>query len=247
MTNDPSAPPPPSPSPPVPAKKLSVLPWFLGGCGFLLIVGIVVAVVLFRSISSLTLMNTKVVGPKTTQNSQPLSNADLRTKSAPAPVPAGWSTYVNKRDEHPKLRDDFIAFSISYPPEFKKKNAPDAYLDLQKLDPSDDKILQEVSVNPASYEKGAMPESEYDSSLDKMSGFLKQVFSNFRMAAKESVMVDDVSGRAVNFYGDIKKSPYNGRLVMLFPEGSPRGLLFIMLERDSENGMTRKILQTFRW
>ena len=143
MTNDPSAPPPP----PVAAKKRSLLPWFLGGSAFLVVVGIVVVVVLFRSVSNLTLMNKQVVGPKTTQTTSPLSNSDLQAKSAPATAPAGWVTYVNKRDDHPKLREDFVVFSISYPPEFTKKTAPNAFLDLQKIGASNDEILEEVSVN----------------------------------------------------------------------------------------------------
>jgi hypothetical protein len=243
MPNDPSGLRPQPP--PLTTKKRSALPWVLGGCGFLLIVGIVVAVVIFRSVSNLTLMNTKVVGPKTT-TSQP-SKSDLQTKSAPAPAPAGWVTYVNKLDDHPKLQDDFVAFSISYPSEFTKKASPSAFLDLQKLGASGDDILEELSVNPSSFGKGPPPLSEYDAALDKTAGFLKQVLSNLQMEAKESVTLDGVSGRAARFRGQMKNANYRGRLILVFPKASARGLFFITVERESEPQMTAKILEKFRW
>jgi hypothetical protein len=239
MTNDSSTP------PPLAAKKSSALPWVLGGCGFLLLVGIVVAIVIYRSVSHLTIMNTQIAGPKTTN--APLSKADLQTKSQPAPAPAGWSTYVNKRDDHPKLLEDFVAFSISYPPEFTKKTAPDAFLDLQKLGASKDDILQELSVNPSSFGKGAPPLSEYDGALDKTAGFLKQVLSNLQMEAKEPVTLDGVSGRAARFRGQMNNTNYRGRLILVFPKGSAHGLFFISIERESEPETTAKILEEFRW
>ncbi|MEY2547615.1 MAG: hypothetical protein QOD64_197 [Verrucomicrobiota bacterium] len=236
MTNNRSA-------PPVPATKRSMLLWMFGGCAFLLIVGIVVAVVFFRSVSNLTLMNNKVVSPKTSNS--PVSNSESQPRSAPATAPAGWVTYVNKPDDHPKLRTEFVAFSISYPPEFTKKAAPDAFLDLQKVGASKDDMLQEVSVNPVSF--SAPPESEYDPGLDKIAGFLRQVFSNLQMGAKEPVTMDGASGRAARFQGLVKGAKYRGRAILVCPTGLVRGLFFLTVEKESEAGTTAEILQQFRW
>ena len=238
MTNDPSAPP-----PPMPTTKRSMLPWMFGGCVFLLIAGIVVAVVFFRSVSNLTLMNNKVVSPKTTNS--PVSNSDSKPRSAPAPAPAGWVTYVNKRDDHPTLRKEFVAFSISYPPEFTKKDTPDAFLDLQKVGASKDDMLEEISVNPVSFT--GSPEAEYDPALDKITGFLKQVFSNLQMGAKEPVTMDGASGRAAGFQGQVKGAKYRGRAILICPKGLVRGFFFLAVEKESEPGTTAKILQQFRW
>ena len=237
MPNDP-APPPSAP------KKSSAMPWLLGGCGFLVLVGIVVTVFIFRSLSNVTLMNHQVVGPKTTP--PPRSKSDLKTKSQPAPAPAGWVTYVNKTEDHPKLTDEFVAFSISYPSEFTKKASPDAFLDLQKLGASADDIVEELSVNPVSFGK-VQPESEYDSAIDKIAGLLKQAISKLRMGAKESITLDGISGRAAPFQGEVKNVAYTGKVVLVFPKGSARGLFFIVLKKESERGTTDKILETFRW
>lgn len=238
MTNDPSATPPPTP-----ATKRSFLPWIFGGCGFLLVVGIVVAVVFFRSVSSLTLMNKQVAGAKTTKSLP--STSDTRTKTGPATAPAGWVTYVNKQEDHPKLRQEFVAFSISYPAEFTKKNAPDAFLDVQKIGASPSDILQEVSVNPVSFTKP--PESEYDAALDKIAGFLRQVFTTVQMGAKEPVTMDGVSGRAAPFQARMKNVNYTGRAILVCPAGFAQGLFFLTLEKESEPGTTEKILKQFRW
>jgi hypothetical protein len=238
MTND------PAPPPPLATKKRSALPWFLGGCGFLLIVGIVVAVFVFRSVSNLTVMNKQVAGPKTT-NSQ-LSKSDSQTKSQPATAAAGWVTYVNKRNDHPGLEEEFVAFSISYPSEFTKKAAPDAFLDLQRLGASNDDLVEELSVNPVSYGK-APTQSQYDLMLDQIAGLLKQALSNVQMGSKESVTLDGISGRAAPFQGLRNNVAYNGRVILAFPKGSVRGLFFIVLKKESESGTTSKILETFRW
>ena len=238
MTNDPSAAPPQRP-----ATKRSALPWVFGGCGLLLIVCIVVAVLFFRSVSNLTFMNKQVVGPK--PNSSPVSKADTKTRSAPAAAPAGWVTYVNKQEDHPKLYQEFVAFSISYPSEFTKKDAPDAFLDVQKIGRSKDDILEEVSVNPVSFSGG--PESQYDPALDKIAGFLKQVFTTVQMGAKEPVTMDGVSGRAAPFQARLKNLNYHGRAILLCPTGFAQGLFFLTLEKESEPGTTAKILQQFRW
>jgi len=239
MPNEPT----PTP-PPLAPKKRSAWPWVLGGCGFLLIVGIVVAVVIFRSISNVTLMNHQVVGPKTTPSSH--ATSDSKTRSQPATAPAGWVTYVNKAADHPTLAEEFVPFSISYPSEFTKKAAPDAFLDLQKLGTSEDDIVEELSVNPVSFGK-VQPESEYDAALDKIAGLLKQAVSKLRMGAKESITLDGISGRAAPFQGEVKNVAYNGKVILVFPKGSARGLFFILLKKESERGMTDKVLETFRW
>lgn len=239
MPDDPA-----STQPPLATKKRSALPWLLGGCGFLIIVGIVVAVVIFRSLSNITLMNHQVVGPKTTPASR--SKPDSKTKSQPATAPAGWVTYVNKADDHPKLGDEFVPFSISYPAEFTKKDSPDAFLDLQKLGASNDDIVEELSINPVSF--GEAPSAaQYDPALDQIGGLLKQLLSNVRMGAKESVTLDGVSGRAAPFQGQMKNVAYNGRVIIIFPKGSTRGLFFIVVKKESERGITDKILEEFRW
>jgi hypothetical protein len=238
MTNNPSTPP-----PPMPANKRSALPWIFGGCGFLLLVCIVIAVVFFRSVSNVTLMNKQVVGPKT--KSAPAAESDSKPRSAPATAPAGWVTYVNKRDDHPKLRAEFLPFSISYPSAWTKKDAPDAFFDVQKVGASSDDVLQEVSINPVSFTNA--PESEYDGGLDKIAGFLKQVLSNLQMGAKESVTMDGATGRAAPFHGQVKGAKYSGRAILICPKGLVRGFFFLTLEKDSEAGTTEKILQQFRW
>ena len=59
--------------------------------------------------------------------------------------------------------------------------------------------------------------------------------------------MDGVSGRAARFQGQLKNVDYKGRLILLFPKGSARGLFFLTLEKESEPGTTEKILQKFRW
>ena len=244
-------------TPPLPAKKRSALPWVLSGCGLVLVVGVIGLIIFFMSVSKLTLLNQNVAGPKTKQKTPALSESEAQTKSPPVKAPPDWTTYTHKLSDVPaNLGEDFVAFSVSYPPDFRKKASRDASVVLQKLDPSN-QILEEISINPGRFPNEPTA-SQYESALDDIAGFMKKVLSNLEPLGKESATIAGVPGRALSYRGQLKEVTYFGKAIVLFPKGSRHGLIVILQAQESVSGITSAdkldsrgdlatILQTFRW
>lgn len=212
----------PTPSPP---QKNRALPWVLGGCGCLFLIGLFIATI--AGVVAYRIANPTPSEASTAQGS----------------IPAGWTTFVNSRAKLTEsFRDHFVSFSLSYPADrFKPSSdslnfiviANDLYLPDQSYF-----TLESISISYLSAPPGLSTQEDQDRTypevLTAISKKLSHELPNYQEFAQMTDHVGGLRARALLFQsvfkstkkGDIK---FYGKIIAVRQPGQPRGLTLVMI------------------
>jgi hypothetical protein len=246
------------PSAAPPAKKSS-MPWILGGCGCLLLILIVAAVVGF----SVYRASQKVSDFKNDFKSALKSVDD---KSSPSSRPrAGWNTYSNVKENLPAgLQPNFVAFSFDYPKSFTVQPQGEVnFVKVEKYAPGGKgNTAENFAVGYAWFTPPTAQSDElYDKLLDDLGQQLSRTFHNYKELKRIPETVDGVKSRAALFQADFNdpaKTMIWGRTIVVHPPGKKNGVSILILGtslgRDIKSaddlgvkGESAEILRSFRF
>ena len=254
------------------------MPWILGGCGcltLLLILAIVIGMMVYRAQKKVTEFKSDFKSALQSVDQTPSPSPRSRSVSTPIPAPtsapetrssrAGWSTYVNVRENLPEnLQSQFVAFSFDYPKSFILQ--PQGKMNFVKIEKpasvGKDNMSENFAVGYASF---TPPDAEsaplYEKLLDDLGKQIGRVFHNYKELSRIDETVGGVKSRATLFQADFN-DPGNtqlyGKTIVVHPPGKEKGVTILLLgtslSRDIKRaedlgtkGDTAEILRSFRF
>jgi hypothetical protein len=246
------------PSAAPPAKKSS-MPWILGGCGCLILILIVAAIIGF----SVYRASQKVSDFKNDFKSALKSVDDKSSPSSRSR--AGWNTYSNVKENLPAgLQPNFVAFSFDYPKSFTIQPQGEVnFVKVEKYAPGGKgNTAENFAVGYAWFTPPTAQSDElYDKLLDDLGQQLSRTFHNYKELKRTPETVDGVKSRAALFqadFNDPSKTMIWGRTIVVHPPGKKNGVSILILGtslgRDIKSaddlgvkGESAEILRSFRF
>jgi len=248
------------------------MPWILGGCGcliLLLIIAAVVGMMVYRAQKKVTEFKSdfKSALKSIDENQRSLATATPSSTTDPATrsSKAGWSTYTNVKESLPEnLQSHFIEFSFEYPKTFLLQ--PQSKMNFVKVEKAatvgKDTTAENFAVGYASF---TPPNAEsgplYEQLLDDLGKQIGRVFHNYKELTRIDETVGGVKSRATLFqadFNDASNTQLYGKTIVVHPPGKEKGVTILLLgtslSRDIRSaqdlgvkGDTADILRSFKF
>ena len=234
--------------PPIRRKKLPV-PWIIGGCAGLILVGI------FGSML-LSMIYHKLKGA--------VDRVEMR--QAATAVPTGWRRFENSLETTPAgLKANFVPFSFTYPEKFVPTPIETNFIKVEErlTDEGGAFTLENFSVGYITLPAGPESDAVYTGLLNDLSRAQAAGIPNYREIVQFPEEVAGQRGRALLFEGEVKNSPKGdvrvfGKVIVARKARAERGVAIFMLAtsldpevkevRDlGEKGELASILDSFEF
>jgi hypothetical protein len=243
------------------------MPWILGGCGCLTLIGIILAIigiVTYRAKQKVTEFKSdfKSALKEVDQTAQALTNPSSTTRTTPK---SGWQTYANVKENLPSaLQSNFVAFSFDYPKSFSLQPQSDVnFVKVEKYAAGGKgNTAENFAVGYAWFDPpDADSDALYDKLLDDLGKQLAGSFHNYKELKRQPETVGGVKSRAALFQADFNDSAKTmiwGKTIVVHPTGKKNGVTILILGtslgRDVRGaydlgvkGDTADILRSFRF
>ena len=245
------------------------MPWILGGCGCLVLLLLVSALVgfgIYRAKKKVAEVASEMQAALASVTPTPSS-----TPRASSSRTAGTNTYINVKEKLPgKLQPHFVAFSFDYPASFVLQ--PQGEINFVKVEQytsaGPGNTSENFAVGSASFSVPSMPGGLddlfsnviYDQLLDQLSEQFARGFHNYKEVRKVNETVSGIKCRVALFQADLDdpaKTMIYGKTIVVHPPGKDKGVTIIMLATSLDpdidspadlgvKGESAEILRSFR-
>lgn len=245
------------------------MPWILGGCGCLtliILIVIVISMMAYRAKNKVTDFKSDLKSKLESLQEEQRSSAGPLASTTPATRPkAGWSTYVNVKENLPSsLQPNFVAFSFDYPRSFNLQPQSDVnfvkvekYAAAGKGNTAENFAVGYAWFNPPTSQSDAL----YNTLLDQLGQQLAGGFHNYKELKRIPETIDGVPSRSALFqadFNDAAKTMIYGKTIVVHPPGKKNGVTILILgtslSRDIKSaddlgvkGESAEILRSFKF